>query len=94
MKSIGPISPKAHGAYLGAGTGSLIANDLIQLIQQYITHAALAPSLVTLIYTVVPALLAFVGAYVTPAIPVTLLEQTRQEIVKTHWPSVPPGGAS
>lgn len=61
-----PVTAKAHGAWLGAGAGSAIAAELVGLIQTYLTHSALPAPDVQLIYTIVPALVAFIGAYLAP----------------------------
>jgi hypothetical protein len=67
--SVGPISPKVHGAWLGAGAGAGIANALIQLIQSYGVHKALPLSVTALIFTVTPPLVAALGAWLAPLLP-------------------------
>ena len=62
-----PISPKAHGAWLGAGTGQAIAGVVVGLIQTYVTHATLATPAVQSIYIVISSLLALTGAYILPS---------------------------
>lgn len=69
---IGPISPKAHGAWLGAGTGAAIADEIISLVQTYGTHAPLPASTSALIFTVVPAVVAFLGAWLAPLVPASM----------------------
>jgi hypothetical protein len=93
---IGPVSPKAHGAWLGAGTGAAVANEVIQLIQTY-GHTVLPAATTSLIYTVVPAIVAFVGAWLAPLLPAKL-EDDAEEIATahllTHRQQVPPQIAS
>jgi hypothetical protein len=86
--AIGPISPKAHGAWLGSGSGAALANEVINLIQTYVTHAPLPQPTVALIYTLVPALMAFIGAYVVPAIPSSLSQQA-QNVANGAPPALP-----
>lgn len=64
----GPISPKAHGAWLGAGTGVAIANVVTGLIEAYGTHAALPAAAVAAISLVCSPLVAFLGAWLAPLI--------------------------
>lgn len=78
--NIGPISPKAHGAWLGAGSGAAAGNEIIALIQTY-AHTTLPPATVTLIYTLMPALAAFVGAWLAPLLPSTIWEQIQPKPV-------------
>lgn len=60
------VSPKAHGAWLGAGSGASVAAVIVGLIQDYWTHAALPAAAVQGIYIVVSAIAAFAGAYILP----------------------------
>jgi hypothetical protein len=69
--SIGPISPKAHGAWLGAGTGAAITQEIINLVQTY-GHTTLPPALTGMLFTVVPALVAGLGAWLAPLLPSAL----------------------
>ena len=75
LRSAG-LSPKFHGAYLGAGTGATIAAIITGLVQTYWTHAALSPYAVQGIYTVVTIALAAYGAYVAPPGQVTVVPGT------------------
>jgi len=77
----GPISPKAHGAWLGSGSGAAVTNVVIGLLQQYVTHAPLASSLVTALYVVVPGLLAFTGAWLAPSLQQAEAQITPEERV-------------
>lgn len=61
------ISPKAHGAWLGAGSGSAVAGIIVGLIQDYWTHAPLPAPAIQGIYVLVAAAVAFAGAYLLPA---------------------------
>lgn len=78
MSAANPISPKAHGAWLGAGSGAALTAEIISLIQTYWTHKPLEPALVSLMYTVVPAAVAFLGAYLAPLIPSSIKSQIEQ----------------
>lgn len=94
MSRLGPISPKAHGAWLGAGTGSYIASQVIALLQQYVTHTPIPTAAQGLIYGVLPTLLAFAVAYILPAIPASLVQQAKIEALKGgNWP-IQGGGSS
>lgn len=63
---ISNVSPKAHGAWLGAGGGASAAAVIVGLIQDYWTHAVLPASAVQGIYIVAAAVTAFAGAYILP----------------------------
>ncbi len=82
---LGPVSPKAHGAWLGAGSGSYVANTAIGLLQSYVTHAPLSPALVTLIYGAASVLLAFAAAWVLPALPASLVQQVQTETFRKQF---------
>ena len=60
------LSPKFHGAWLGAGTGASVANGITGLIQSYWTHAPLPAASVQLTYTIVGVVLAGFGAWIMP----------------------------
>jgi len=60
------VSPKAHGAWLGAGAGAAVAGVVVGLLQAYVTHHPLPQADITAIYAAMPALLAYVGAYLAP----------------------------
>lgn len=64
----GPLSPKFHGAWLGAGTGVAIANVIIGLIETYGTHKPLPQVDVTAINLVVAPLLSAAGAWLAPLV--------------------------
>lgn len=61
------LSPKFHGAYLGAGTAAAISNVIIGLIQSYVTHTPLPAADVQLTYTLVGVILAGFGAWIMPS---------------------------
>jgi hypothetical protein len=98
--SVGPVSPKVHGAWLGAGAGAAIANALIQLIQSYGVHKALPLSVTALIFTVTPPAVAALGAWLAPLLPspikkdiaaqVALLPQPKAEEVYKREPVAVP----
>jgi hypothetical protein len=67
MGFVSSISPKAHGAWLGAGTAAAIANVIDGLIQSYWTHAPLPAADTQLTYTLVGIALAGFGAWVMPS---------------------------
>lgn len=83
MSAANPISPKAHGAWLGAGSGAALTAEIIGLIQTYWTHKPLEPALVSLMYTVIPALVAFLGAWLAPLIPSSIESQIAQQSALT-----------
>ena len=60
------LSPKFHGAWLGAVGGVNIGGLVVGLIESYITHKALPLPLIDLITTVTGAVVAAVGSYVAP----------------------------
>lgn len=60
------IQLKAHGAWLGGGTGAGLAGLVVGLLQQHLTHHPLAPIDVEAIYSAVGVLGAFGGAYLLP----------------------------
>lgn len=62
------ISPKAHGAWMGSGSGALIGSVIIGLIQSYITHKAVPLALQTLIMGLTSSITAYVGAYILPLV--------------------------
>lgn len=64
----GPISPKAHGAWLGAGSGIAVANIIVGLIQTYWIHKALPGAAVQAIDAVCTAGVAFIGSWLAPLI--------------------------
>jgi hypothetical protein len=68
-----PISPKAHGAWIGGGAGAYVANQVVALISQW-THHPLATPYATLIYGVTPPVLAFLGAWLAPLLPQTMTQ--------------------
>lgn len=78
MSAANPISPKAHGAWLGAGSGAALTAEIISLVEAYWTHKPLDPALVSLLYTIVPAVVAFLGAYLAPLIPSSIKSQVGQ----------------
>lgn len=80
----GPISPKAHGAWMGAGSGIGAANVIIGLIEAYGTHHALPIAAVSGIDFVVTPLAAFLGAWLQP------LMSRVTAISVTTLPKVPP----
>lgn len=84
------LSPKFHGAYLGAGTAAAISNVITGLIQAYWTHAPLPAADVQLIYTVVGIALAGFGAWIMPSgkqpATVTMTQSAAGNVVP-----VPPG---
>jgi hypothetical protein len=102
--SVGPVSPKVHGAWLGAGAGAAIANALIQLIQSYGVHKALPLSVTALIFTVTPPAVAALGAWLAPLLPspikkdiaaqVALLPQPKAEEVYKREPVTVPATAT
>jgi len=60
-----PIAPKAHGAWLGAGSGIGLAQAAVGIIQA-IEHHPLAQGYVVGIYMLAGPLVAFIGAYLAP----------------------------
>ena len=60
-----PVAPKAHGAWLGAGSGAALAQAVIGVIQA-ITHTTLAPGFTAAIFALSTPLLAFIGSYLAP----------------------------
>jgi hypothetical protein len=58
------ISPKAHGAYLGAGTAAAISNVIIQLLWP---HGAVPAGYTQLVYAGVGIVLAGFGAWIMPS---------------------------
>jgi len=72
-----PLSPKFHGAYLGAGSAAAIANVIIGLIWP---HGGESSAYIQLIYAGVGVVLAGFGAWVMPpakptAVPPAVLTQ-------------------
>lgn len=61
------IQLKAHGAWLGGGTGAGLAGLIVGLLQQHLVHHPLAPIDVEAIYSGVGVLGAFGGAWLLPA---------------------------
>jgi hypothetical protein len=69
MSAANPISPKAHGAWIGAGTGQAITVAVVGLIEAYGTRGPLPMATVYAIGLVITAALAFFGAYIAPHLP-------------------------
>jgi hypothetical protein len=72
-----PLSPKFHGAWLGAGTGQEVANVIVGILQDYVTHAPLTASATQGIYILVSAALAGLGAYILPPGPTSEMTPRR-----------------
>ncbi len=66
MTTRNPVSPKAHGAWLGASSGAGAGTVAVGLIEQYVTHKALPAADVAAVYWVMSAVLAFAGAWLAP----------------------------
>ncbi len=66
MTAHNPVSPKAHGAWLGASSGAGAGTVAVGLIEQYVTHKALPAADVAAVYWVTSAVLAFAGAWLAP----------------------------
>jgi hypothetical protein len=79
------VSPKAQGAWLGAGAGSAISNIIIGIIQTDITHHALSASLVSLIYLVIPPLVAYLAAHALPALPSSLVHDVELQVSRENF---------
>lgn len=89
---IGPVSPKAHGAWMGSAAGASIAGTIVSLLQDYVSHGPLSSSLVSVIYMAVPAVTAFLGSYVAPVFPASMISQARSlagQGAPPGWPAVP-----
>ena len=70
MSKANPVSPKAHGAWLGAGTGALLGQLVAGLLSHYLNHDKSLPTVdVTAITSVCTAVVAFVGAWLAPLLP-------------------------
>jgi hypothetical protein len=86
----GPISPKAHGAWLGAGSGVAIANVAIGLIESYITHKPLPVAAVAGINLAVTPLIAFIGSWLAPLLAGLTAKQAAAVTPAAVTPAVAP----
>lgn len=87
------IQLKAHGAWLGGGTGVGVASLIVGLLQQHVTHHPLAQVDVQAVYSLVAVAGSFLGAYVLPTlqrvVPPAQAPAGQQPVATTLPPSMP-----
>lgn len=83
----GPVEPKTHAAWIGAGGGAALGGIVVGLIQVWVTHRALSAASVSLVDTICAAVAALVSSYLAP-------HQARPEPPQSRPPTGGGGGGS